>query len=423
MTEITLVTNSLLHKDKNEQLYKYFDDITPLFAFLVRRTIHHLNHDLNGEDITKYRTRLKQEYGLTNRFAKAVVTTAKNTFKLSKASGDYLHSTYAMKIKKVNAKIIKTKATLNNPKTKKNRIKNLKIKLFWLQMKKNKLIQLLNNGPKPMLTFGTKKLLNNNKELFLKKRDNQIVYIGDKNEHLGNQQFKLFYDKRYNKFTYKVRVENKYIKDSKYIYGEFIIKDNVAKREILKTLKSPKSNPLSFRIIKRNKDLQLQIMYRTSSEPKTRNSNGVIGVDFNKEFITISEIDQYGKLLNLDRIDYIHKGKAGVTKNSMLHLVKDLVDLAILSGKDIVIEDLKSLNKNKKEKTERKHYNRMINTLKFGKFRKFLETRCDKLGVGLSLVKPYNTSKIANNKYCYDMKLNIHSGASYVIARRFYNLD
>ena len=56
MTEITLITSSLLYKDKNEQLYKYFDDITPLFAFLVRRTIHHLNHDLNGEDISKYRT-------------------------------------------------------------------------------------------------------------------------------------------------------------------------------------------------------------------------------------------------------------------------------------------------------------------------------------------------------------------------------
>ena len=423
MTEITLVTSSLLYKDKNEQLYNYFDEVTPLFAFLVRRTIHHLNHNLNGEDITKYRTRLKQEYGLTNRFAKAVVTTAKNTFKLSTAAGDYLHSTYAIKIKKVNAKIIKIKAILNNPKTKKHRIKNLKIKLFWLQMKKNKLIQLQNNGSKPMLTFGTKKLLNNNKELFFKKRDNQIVYIGDKNEHLGNQQFKLFYDKKRNKFTYKIRLEDKYIQVSKYIYGEFIIKDNVAKREILKTLKSPKSNPLSFRIIKRNEVLQLQIMYRVNSEPRTRNSNGVIGVDFNKGFVTISEIDQHGKLLNLNRIDYIHKGKAGVTKNSMLHLVKDLVDIAILSGKDIVIEDLKSLNKNKKEKTERKHYNRMINTLKFGKFRKFLETRCDKLGVGLSLVKPYNTSKIANNKYCYDMKLNIHSGASYVIARRFYNLD
>ena len=423
MTEITLVTNCLLYEDKNKQLYNYFNDITPLFSFLVRRTIHHLNHDLNGENITKYRTRLKQEYGLTNRFAKAVVTTAKNTLKLSTAAGEYLHSTYATKIKKVNSKIFKTKAILNNPKTKKHRIKNLKIKLFWLQMKKNKLIQLQNNGPKPMLTFGTKKLLNNNKKLFLKKRDNQIVYIGDKNEHLGNQQFKIFYDKKQNKFTYKIRLEDQYIQESKYINGEFIIKDNIAKREILKTLKSSKSNLLLFRIIKRNEVLHLQIMYRITSEPKTRNSNGVIGVDFNKGFIAISEIDQKGKLLNLDRIDYIHKGKAGVTKNSMLHLVKDLVDIAIKSRKDIVIEDLKSLNKNKKEKSERKHYNRMINTLKFGKFRKFLETRCDKLGVGLSLVKPYNTSKIANNKYCYDMKLNIHSGASYVIARRFYNLD
>lgn len=352
MTEITLVTNSLLYKNKNEPLYKYCDDIIPLFTFLVRRTIHHLKHDLNGEDISKYRTRLKQEYGLTNRFAKAVVTTAKNTLKLSTAAGDYLHSTYAMKIKKVNAKIIKTKAILNNPKTKKHKIKNLKIKLFWLQMKKNKLIQLQNNGPKPMLTFGTKKLLNNNKELFLKKRDNQIVYIGDKNEHLGNQQFKLFYDKRRNKFTYKIRLEDQFIQDSKYIYGDFIIKDNVAKREILKTLKSPKSNPLSFRIIKKNEVLQLQIMYRIKSELKTRHSNGVIGVDFNKGFITISEINQHGKLLNLERIDYIHKSKAGVTKNSMLHLVKDLVDIAILSGKDIVIEDLKSLNKNKKKLNE-----------------------------------------------------------------------
>ena len=423
MTKITLVTSSLLYKDKNEQLYSYFNDITPLFTFLVRRTIHHLNHNLNGEDITKYRTRLKQDYELTNRFAKALVTTAKNTLKLAIASGYYLYSTYGTKIKKVNSKIIKTKAILNNPKTKKHRIKNLKIKLFWLEMKKNKLIQLRNNGSKPMITFGTKKLLNNNKDLFLKKRDNQIVYIGDKNEHLGNQQFKLFYDKARNKFTYKIRVENQFIKNSKYIHGEFIIKNNKAKIEILKTLKSPKSNPLSFRIIKRNEVLHLQIMYRTISEPKTRHSNGVIGVDFNKGFITVSEINQHGKLLDLDRIDYIHKGKAGVTKNSMHHLVKNLVDIALKSGKDIIIEDLKSLNKNKKEKSERKHYNRMINTLKFSKFRKFLETRCNRLGVGLSLVKPYNTSKIANNKYCYDMKLNIHSGASYVIARRFYNLD
>jgi len=334
-----------------------------------------------------------------------------------------LYSTYDKKISNVTAKIIKTKAALNNQKTEKGRIKNLKTKLFWLEMRKNKLIQLKNNGSKPMLTLGTKKLLKSDKLKFLEKRDNQIVYIGDKYDFHGNQQFQISYDKKYNKFTYKLRLQNEYIKDSKYINGKFIIKDNIAKREILKTLHNPKSRPLSFRVIKRDDVLYLQIMYRTGSDFKTRSSQGVLGVDFNKGFITISEIDKMGKLLNHDRVNYIHKGRAGVTKNSMYHLVKDLVDLAIKSGKDIVIEDLKSLNKNKKEKTERKQYNRMISTLKFGKFRDFLQTRCDKLGVGLSVINPYNTSKIASNKYCYAMKLNIHSAASYVIARRFYNLD
>ena len=422
-TEVTIVTNCLLLPDKNVSLYNYFEEITPKFSFLVRQTIHHLKNDLNGEDPSKYRTRLKQDYGLTNRFAKAVFTTAKNILKSSIALGEYLHSTYDIKIAKISEKILKAKRIINNPKTKKHRVKRQKTKLFWLEMKKNRLIQLKNNGPKPMLTFGTKKLLKRNMSKFLEKRDNQIVYIGDKNETLGNQQFQIAYNKKYNKFTYKIRLEDQYINDSKYIYGEFVIKDNIAKKEILKTLSSPKSNPLSFRLLKRNERLHLQIMYRTGSELRTRYSNGVLGVDFNKGFITVSEIDENGKLLHVDRMDYIHKGTAGVTKNSMLHLVKDLVNLAVQSGKDIVIEDLKSLNKRKSEKTQRKHYNRMINTLKFSKFRKFLETRCNKLGVGLSLINPHNTSKIASNKYCYNMKLNIHSAASYVIARRFYGLD
>ena len=422
-TQTTIVTNCVLYNDLNKELYDYFEEVTPLFAFLVRRTIHHLRHKLKDETELSYRTRLKQEYNITNRFAKSIINTAKNQLKLSKEAGKYLHSTYNKKIKKVDAKIIKTKDVLNNQMTSQKRKKKLKTKLFWLEMKKNRLIQLKNNGPKPMLTFGTKKFLKTNKSEFLEKRDNQIIYLGDKNDYKGNQQFQISYNKKYNNFTYKIRLENQYIKNSKHIKGQFIIKDKKAKREILKILNKPKSNSLTFRIIRKNNLLYLQIMYRTGSRFKTLSSHGVLGVDFNKGFITISEIDETGKLLNLDRINYIHKGRAGVTKNSMHHLVKDLVDIAIKSGKDIVIEDLKSLNKNKQEKTERKHYNRMINTLKFGKFRKFLETRCDKSGVGLSLINPYNTSIIAASKYCYNMKLNIHSGASYVIARRFYDLD
>lgn len=62
-----------------------------------------------------------------------------------------------------------------------------------------------------MLTWGTKKLLKSDKLKFLEKRDNQIVYIGSKEETAGNQQFQISYDKKYNKFTYKLRLENEYI--------------------------------------------------------------------------------------------------------------------------------------------------------------------------------------------------------------------
>ena len=205
-TQTTIVTNCVLYNDLNKELYDYFEEVTPLFAFLVRRTIHHLRHNLKGEKETEYRTKLKQQYNLTNRFAKSVMTVAKNQLKLSKEAGKYLHSTYNKRIKKIEAKIIKTKAILNNQKTSKERKKKLKTKLFWLEMKKNRLIQLKNNGPKPMLTFGTKKLLKRNKLAFLEKRDNQIVYLGDKNDSKGNQQFQLFYNKKYNNFTYQMRL-------------------------------------------------------------------------------------------------------------------------------------------------------------------------------------------------------------------------
>ena len=43
---------------------------------------------------------------------------------------------------------------------------------------------------------------------------------------------------------------------------------------------------------------------------------------------------------------------------------------------------------------------------------------CYRNNVGLIKVSPVNTSKIAEQKYCERMKLNVHKGASYVIARR-----
>ena len=425
MTSITLVTESRLYLKDNTPLYDYFDDYSKLFNFLVRRCVHHLRHQLNGEPESRYRTNLMLEFNITNRMAKAVIKTAKNQLKLLKESARYRYKNLYKRKRSLYKKIAKLKAILSSSSATLKQRKLAKLRLFWTQMKLNKVNQLISNGLKLHLTFGTRHLLKTNKVKFLTKRDNQVVYIGDKNETCGNQQFQIRFNSKYNRFDYKLRLENQWVSDSgKYIFGSFVLKNKEAKAHILKTLSHKKSNPLTVRIIKRDDVLYLQIMYRRETSDVTRSHHGVLGVDFNKSFISVSEIDSSGKLTSLTRYNYLHQGKATKTKTSMLELVSQLVTQAVSLGKDIVIEDLVSLESNKKqEKTTSKDYNRMINSLKFGLFKRCLLSKATKEGVSVQVVNPYNTSKIARVSYTDRMKLNVHDAASYVIARRFYQYD
>ena len=425
MTTITLVTESKLYLKDNTALYTYFDDYSKLFNFLVRRCVHHLKNKLNGEKESQYRTNLMFDFGITNRMAKAVIKIAKNQLKLLTESARYQYNNLYKRRRSLFKKIQKLKAILSLSSTSLKQRKLAKLRLFWAQMKLNKTNQLISNGLKLHLTFGTKHLLKTNKAKFLAKRDNQVVYIGDKNETYGNQQFQISFNSKYNRFEYKLRLDNKWVLGTdKYIYGSFVLKNKEAKIDILKTLSKKKSNPLTYRIIKRDGNLYLQIMYRRETTDITRNTYGVLGVDFNKGFILVSEINSDGKLQSLTRYNYLHQGKATKTKTSMLELVSKLVSQAVNVGKDSVIEDLVSLDSNKKqEKTASKNYNRMINSLKFGLFKRCLVSKATKEGVSVHTVNPYNTSKIAKANYTDRMKLNVHDAASYVIARRFYQYN
>ena len=424
MTTITLVTESKLYPKDNASMYAYFDEYSKLFNFLVRRSVHHLNHGLNGESESQYRTNLMCEFGITNRMAKAIMRTAKNRLRALKEMARYQHDNLHKRRLFLIKKIVKLKTTLSSDSISLRRRKLVKRRLFWTQMKLNKTTQLISNGLKMRLTFGTKHLLTTNKRKFLAKRDNQVVYIGDKNETCGNQQFQVSFNSKYNRFEYKVRLDNQWVTGAeKYLFGSFVLKNKDAKVQILKIL-SDKSSPLTYRIIKRDGDLYLQIIYRREVLDTTRCIHGVLGIDFNNGFISVSEIDDVGGLMAVTRYHYISQGKATKTKTSMSTLVSGLISQATQAGKDVVIEDLVSLDSNKKQcKTTSKNYNRMINTLKFGLFRRCLFSKAAKEGVRVHIVNPYNTSKIAKTSYADRMKLNIHDAASYVIARRFYQYD
>ena len=423
MASITLVAESKLYLRDNLFLYNYFDDYSRLFNFLVRRTIHHLRHQLNEEPESKYRTRLMLKFGITNRMAKAIVMTAKNQLKLLKESSYYQDRRLYKRKQSLQKRIDKLRLSLDSNRLKRRKL--VKVRLFWAQMKLNKVNQRILNGLKLSLTFGTKHLLKTNKQKFLAKRDNQVIYIGSKCETCGNQQFQIYFNSKYNRFTYKLRLDNQWVsKSNKYIFGSFVLKNKEAKTNILQILSTKLSNPLTYRILKRDGTLYLQILYRREVLHITQNTCGVLGVDFNKGFISVSEINSSGKLQSLTRYNYLHKGKATKTKTSMLNLVSKLVVQAVGVGKDIVIEDLVSLDSNKKQnKTTLKTYNRMINSLKFGLFKRCLLSKAAKEGVPVHTVNPYNTSNIAKESYTNKMKLNVHDAAFYVIARRFYQYD
>ena len=309
MTDITLVAESKLYLRDNLSLYNYFDEYSRLFNFLVRRTIHHLRHQLNGESESKYRTRLMLKFGITNRMAKAIIKTAKNQLRLLKESSYYQYRRLYKRKRSLQRKIDKLKLSLDSNRLKRRKL--AKVRLFWTQMKLNKVNQRILNGLKLNLTFGTKHLLKTNKQKFLAKRDSQVIYIGSKCETCGNQQFQIKFDSKYNHFNYKLRLDNKWVfGTNKYIFGSFILKNKEAKINILQTLSTKLLNPLTYRILKRDGTLYLQILYRREVLHITQNTCGVLGVDFNKGFISVSEINSSGKLQSLTRYDYLHKGKA-----------------------------------------------------------------------------------------------------------------
>lgn len=417
----TFITRTVLIKNNNNALYDYFNKFVHLYQFLFRKVYHNYKHNLNNQKESQYRSNLMKQFNITNRMAKAILLDVKTSSNSHKALFDYQVNKYKITISKLYIKITKLKQRLQTKKYGRFKTKiNLQKHLFKYQVKLNKLKQFLAYN-KQSVTFGTKKLLKSDMNKFLSKRDNQINYYGDKNEYKQNQQFQITYNSKQNKFDYKIRLDNEFITDNKYIYGSFYLKDKQAKNEIRNILKF-KDRPLSYKIIKRNDKLYLHIMFRYNTSVKVNDNNGVLGIDFNKGFITMSNIDENGNLLKLYKISYIHKAKAGVCDNSLNHLVNDIIKVSFDTNKLIVIEDLQSLN-NRKLISNNKRYNSMINLLKFSKFKEKLINKSCKTGSNIKIINPAYTSQIAKNKYCYAMKLNVHSGASYIIARRYYNLD
>ena len=441
MSSVFTVTTELkLNKEYNQSVGKYISDYIKLFNKIQRLTFHRIknyyikNGKITQDDRNIIHAQLKEEFNLTSRAIDAILSNMLGRYEAIKESKEFERKSLERKISTLEKELTKLKdkrtlqrVSLNNNSKDFNftKYKNLKIKIYWKQNRLNTKKQKLKNieteieTGKYKVCFGTKNLLQKDYSKFIKKRDSDIYFLGRAGDKTCNNNFQVEYSSKTNQFCFRIRKEID-LDNDKFVYGQFNF-NNKNYTNLLKNLLRTKESALTYRIkIKENKVL-LQIIYNFEHNKDlcvTRNSYGVIGVDFNKGFVSVSEIDKYGNLINTFNIDYQYS-KGNQTTNDLQSIATKLKEYCLNTGKDLVIEKLNFTKKKDNLISKKgKKYNEMLSTLAYSKFDLIITSKCVRNRIFLHKVNPAWTSWIAKQKYCPKMKLNIHSGASYVIARR-----
>lgn len=301
----------------------------------------------------------------------------------------------------------------------KRRLVAKKAQLNQLTQKYQNLVYQIDNN-KYKLCFGSKQLLQSDYQAFVKQRDSQMSFVGCKAEPSCNQMLQLEFNPKNNQFRIKLRKDIGGFKssDDKYAYGQVYFNHH---KSIIKHILRDKNSPLSFKIIKKNNRYYLHCTFEIqveSEEFKTRSAYGTIGLDFNKGFVTLSETNQYGHLVQTQLLPYRFKS-GHKTTTDLQKIAKRVITLALETGKDICIENLDfKRTKAKTQRRQNKKYNEMLHSLAYKQFADSIEQCGYRHLVYTKRVNPAWTSWLAKRNYCPAMKLNIHIGASYVIARR-----
>ena len=431
--KFTVVTQ--LHEKNNRDIIAYMESSRSEYAKAVRETFYAIKR--NEFDKTKYNTYLQHKYNIVKRTAGAIIFDAQERFNSLKELKRYEANQLERKInyleKQVIPKLIKkrndnsnllrvgTPVSLTKQRNLRSKIVAKKAKLNRLKQKLSNLNYQLDSG-KMKLCFGTKKLLKQNYDKFIEQRDSQMTFVGGKEEICCNQNLQLTYNQKNNQFSIKLRKDfggykSVNIKD-KFVYGKVYF--NHHKNRIVSILKN-KTSPLSYRITKKNGRYYIYCTFEIQADTNdfvTCSDYGTIGLDFNKGFITLSETNQYGHLIRTQFLSY--RFRAGnKTKTDLQKIANHITALASRTGKNVCIENLNfKATKSKTETKQSKQYNEMLHSLAYHQFVETMESVAYRNKVTLTKVNPAWTSWLAKKLYCPTMKLNVHIGASYVIARR-----
>lgn len=427
----------------NQEIIDYFNDYTTLFNKIVRNVWQYYNNqDPLIAKKSKLNTLIQKQFGISKRAANSIILYVSGKYNSLKALKKYELKRNSSKIEKLDdliselalkLDVMAMKAHHNQLKEKELiKYRGLKAKFVAIKKAKDRLqkenirVQKQLNDQHFSLCFGSKSLFNhqyleadhqNWYNKFKTARDGSILFVGSKEEACCNRQLRLIYNNKNNQFTIQLRKEYAYQANDrdKYLYGQVYF--SYGNKELQKVLKT-KSSPITYNIIRRDDRYFLQATI-TIEKNDISEQDRYVGVDFNKGFVTLSEVKEDGNLINTDKTYYRFK-QGNKTTNDLRQLANDIAIRCKENNMSLAIENLdfgKKKSKTSKYKKDEK-YNEMLHSLAYSKFDEYISRACFINGVWLRRVNPAYTSYIGKKKYNEIKKLNTHTSASYVIARR-----
>ena len=408
--KFTVVTQ--LHERNNRYLIDYIESSRMVYGKAVRETFYAIKR--GGFNKSRYNTYLQNEYGIVSRTANSIIYDAQGRFNALKELKEYEQKQLERKIKHLEDVVIPKLVEQR----KQNSVKlqggvfvsqvqqrNLRLRVVAKRSRLNRLKQKLKTleyqlkSGRLKLCFGTQRLLRQDHRKFIEQRDSQMTFIGAKEETACNHNLQLTYNRRSNQFLIRLRKDFGGYKsakgDDRYAYGKVYF--NHHKAQIVSILRS-KNSPLSYRIVKRNGRYYFYCTFEfqvVNDEVVTRSGYGTIGLDFNKGFVTLSETNRYGHLVQTEFMSYRFKS-GSKTKADLQKIANHVVKLALRIGKDVCIENLDfRATKSKTEAKIGKKYNDMLHSLAYREFSTAMESACYRNKVELHKVNPAGTSWLA----------------------------
>ena len=426
--------STILEEDNAKEIIEYFEEAAENYGFLKRCALHILrnNPEISRNELNKF---LQERFLVTRRTADSAIYEVEkminSVLALIPLNIEKLETRIDGKIKLIEKKKKEMAKIHASRKTNTKRLGKLKFHIYNIHNSINRIKQKIENHErqlnekKPNICMGTKKFARNDMKAFKQHRDSQISYIGRACEKQGNVNFQMQYVKKGNFFAMKVRHDfGKWKEDrspERFAYGKCHFK--YGGRQLRDAMKN-NASAVTVSILRRDDRYYLFVTVAISYESSaivTRKEHGVIGIDFNKGFINICETDEKGNIVNIEKIKYPF-GKAGITNAGLADVINKVSNKAVETGKSIVAEDLSFEKKKRKAKkavtpTEKERM-RMLHSLPYSRYAQILENITFNRRIELIKVNPAYTSRTAEQKFCNRMKLNIHNGAAYAIARK-----